>query len=95
MTREKYIKTCVRKRLNSGKTTANVFFRNNKPKPKKNCEAWINKDGSIHCILIDGTEYKLTELADIGVVVVDIQQTITHYFNEAVEESIDEYPSRL
>lgn len=70
----------MHKRVNSGKTTANVFFRDNERKPVRNCEAWINKDGSIHCILIDGSEYKPTELADLGVSAVDIQQTITYYF---------------
>ena len=64
----------MNKRVNSGaKTTANVFFKNDNRKPVRNCEAWVEKDGSIHCILIDGTEYVPTELADLGVSAVDIQ----------------------
>ena len=70
----------MQKIVNSGKTTANVFFRNNERKPVRNCEAWINKDSSIHSILLDGKEYKPTELADIGISAVDIQQKITYYF---------------
>ena len=70
----------MNKRVNSGKTTANVFFKNDNRKPVRNCQAWINKDGSIHCILIDSTEYKPSELADLGVAAVDIQQTLTYYF---------------
>ena len=70
----------MHKKVNAGKTTANVFFRDNERKPVRNCEAWINKDGSILCVLIDSTEYTPSELADLGVSAVDIQQTITHYF---------------
>ena len=76
----------MHKKVNSGKTTADVFFRNNERKPERNCEAWINKDGSIHCILFDDTEYKPTELAALGVSAVDIQQTITHYFSETKKD---------
>ena len=70
----------MNKKVNSGKTTADVFFRNNERTPEKNCEAWINKDGSIQCILFDGEEYKPNELTELGVAAVDIQQTITYYF---------------
>ena len=67
-------------KTNSGKTTADVFFRDDTCKPEKGCEAWINKDGSIHCITLNGKHYTADELKKIGVSVVDIQQTITHYF---------------
>ena len=64
----------------AGKTTADVFFRNNKRKPEIDCEAWINKDGRILCVLFDSMEYEPNELAELGVSAVDIRQTITHYF---------------
>ena len=70
----------MHKKVNSGKTTADVFFRSNERKPERNCEAWIDKDGNILCLLFDSMEYKPSELAELGVAAVDIQQTLTYYF---------------
>ena len=67
------------KKYNSGMTTADVYFMNNERRPKKNCEAWINKDGSIDCIMIDGMMYKPKDLSSIDVAAVDIRQIITYY----------------
>ena len=65
----------------SRKTTADVFFANNDRKNLRDCEAWVNADGTLHEIMIDRVFYKTNELAAKGITAVDFYVKTTLYIS--------------
>ena len=61
------------------KTTADVFFQNASRKPEKGCEAWINADGTLYQVCLDGVFCEPDELKSRGVSAVDYFTKTTVY----------------
>ena len=61
------------------KTTADVFFRNDARKPEKGCEAWINADGTLYQVCLDGVFYTPDALKSRCVAAVDYYTKTTMY----------------
>lgn len=66
------------KRKIPGETTANVFFFNNAT-PLRNCKAFVDANGELLEVIIDGKGYTPSELPKIGVAAVDFYRQVTLY----------------
>ena len=67
-------------KLVSGKTVAEVFFYDNSDS-LKNCEAWVNKDGTLYSVKIHDCFYSPEELQDLRVSCVDFDAKCSLYIH--------------
>ena len=78
------------RRHQNRRTTADIFFRSSNRKSIKDCEAWVNADGTLLSVFFDDDFHKPEALYGKGVACVDFYVKTSLYLEPDKEQAADE-----